>query len=438
MLGPTAYEQLTALIRQAPHRLTGSSEAASTRAWIAEQLQESGLTVELETFEYSVAASISVFGTMLNAWGTVVLSWMAAELNPWLGLTILIVLNVFDFVVAPKIARPIKKMGENVIAGVSRPWKDLVASGKPVLLVTAHTDTAQPEPNWLHQIGANNDTFFGLAAGGLVIMILFFISHGIMALLPGQDNFQGLLLAAWVIFIRWIVILLGLPIVVSSTLWALRRFFSRNLTNPGADDNGSGVAVGLSLVEPLRRIAHDGEIETAVAFFDAEEVGLHGSRLFVKTHADSLRSATTTIVNLDCVGRGNMLGVVAGQGLIKHEHVDPDVLALWRTSTNGLTSQSREIWLTQMTGLSDQVAWLQRGFARALTVMHGVESHSSLRALLYKGFSVPVDPTYLDLRHMHSPADSLEAIAPQALETTRQAVIQFAEALAKRLSSAAR
>lgn len=423
-------ETLSAFLRLAPQRKTGTQESEAARHWIIQRLQSAGLTVEIEPFEYTIAASLSVVGTMLNAWGTILLSLIAAAINPWVGLAVLIALNAFDFLIAPQFSRPIRKQGVNVFAGVSRSWTAIMESKHPLVILTSHFDTAEAEPSWMRRLMANSDTYFSVAAVGLVLLALFFLANGVLAWMPGAESIRSLLVTIWGYGLRWIVVLLGLPIVLTSTLWAFRGFISKGLINPGADDNGSGVSVALGLVDSLKRISRDSDINAAVAFFDGEEVGFQGSRHFVRKYSGSLKPADTTIVNLDCVGRGDSLAVVVGQGMIQKLKTDPGVLSHWHRSCQNNSIETIDLWLTFLTGGSDQAAWLNRGFTRALTISHGKSVPKRARTLLYRIFGIPADPLDLDMSHLHSPMDTLEAIAPQALEKTRTAVTHFIELLA--------
>jgi hypothetical protein len=71
---------------------------------------------------------------------------------------------------------------------------------------------------------------------------------------------------------------------------------------PGAEDNASGTAVVLAVARALR--ARRGELgrRVVIAFFGAEELGLHGSRALVKDW-DFTRRPVTAMVNVDMIGR---------------------------------------------------------------------------------------------------------------------------------------
>jgi hypothetical protein len=97
----------------------------------------------------------------------------------------------------------------------------------------------------------------------------------------------------------------------------------RGEIHPGADDNASGTAAMLVLAEMLA--AHYDASTAAdlrsILFlaFDAEELGLHGSRHFVR-HSPIPTDRITIVINMDMVGRMrgdnlSVLGVATAEGL---------------------------------------------------------------------------------------------------------------------------
>ncbi|GGM30745.1 aminopeptidase [Deinococcus arenae] len=83
---------------------------------------------------------------------------------------------------------------------------------------------------------------------------------------------------------------------------------------PGANDNASGV---LAVLDLARRAAGTPDAERAwFVLFDGEELGLTGSRQFVKTYAYPMEQ-TRVMVNLDMVGvNAQPLGVAATEDLL--------------------------------------------------------------------------------------------------------------------------
>lgn len=425
------YDILVDLLALAPQRRSGTAGAETTRAWITDQLTAAGLTASVERFEFTVANNQVAWGTLLNAWGTAVLTLAAPALNPWIGIGLLIALSAIDFWIAPALSKRVPKQGINVFAGIQRPWAEVVASSQPVLLISSHYDTAEAEPAWLRRLQANSDTFFSVAAVGLVLLALFFLTTGVWAWIPAAQALRLQLSVLWDSVLRWVVMVLGLPIIASTTLWELRRLLAQQLTNPGADDNASGVAVTLSLIETLKDISRESTLETAIAFFDAEEIGFRGSHHFVRTYASALRPETTTVLNVDCVGRDGSPAVVLGQGLLQRVRANPEVVELWHKACEINQMPTANLWLTFLTGGTDQAAWLKLGFSRALTVAHGRLQSKRVRSVLYRLLGIPVDSVDLDWAHLHSPGDSIASISPVALQASKDAIATFATLLSK-------
>jgi Zn-dependent M28 family amino/carboxypeptidase len=80
---------------------------------------------------------------------------------------------------------------------------------------------------------------------------------------------------------------------------------------PGINDNGSGVATLLATAAALRD-AHP-QKTIRFAFWDAEELGLHGSTAYVERLSDQARDAIDAVVNVDMVASPNG-GLFIGDG----------------------------------------------------------------------------------------------------------------------------
>lgn len=95
---------------------------------------------------------------------------------------------------------------------------------------------------------------------------------------------------------------------VEATLWgkdksSLMLFTSHldDMTNAGADDNGTGTVVLLEAARVLARQADRGRSVRFVAF-DQEELGLIGSRAYVKALSADERKQIRGVVNMDMLG----------------------------------------------------------------------------------------------------------------------------------------
>ncbi|GGR80772.1 M28 family peptidase [Deinococcus sedimenti] len=167
----------------------------------------------------------------------------------------------------------------------------------------------------------------------------------------------------------------------------------------GANDNASGV---LAVLDLARRAAGTPEAERAwFALFDAEELGLIGSRQFVRTYAYPMEQ-TRAMINLDMVGvNAEPLGVAATE----------DLLPLIRAARPGLrefddaAQSTRETFgrSPATTGLSDHAAFKAVRIPAAF-LHRGLDGH----------YHTPQDTT-LDPALVQDAADSAWKIGQEVL-----------------------
>ena len=82
---------------------------------------------------------------------------------------------------------------------------------------------------------------------------------------------------------------------------------------PGANDNASGVATVLSLADELERQPPQ-NLDVCVVLTAGGEAGMQGMRAFLRAERDELDPASTFVVNVESVGRGDVR-YVTGEGL---------------------------------------------------------------------------------------------------------------------------
>lgn len=83
---------------------------------------------------------------------------------------------------------------------------------------------------------------------------------------------------------------------------------------PGANDNASGTATTIELARVLRPLADQGRL--CFMAFGAEELGLWGSRLWVRSLSDAEKQGITAMVNLDMVGLGDHWNIIGSLALV--------------------------------------------------------------------------------------------------------------------------
>jgi len=136
--------------------------------------------------------------------------------------------------------------------------------------------------------------------------------------------------------------------------------FDSHDISPGATDNGIGTA---ALLETARLLAHHRSLlkrPVTFIFFACEEIGLLGSKAYVKTHADDLRNIRF-MLNLDVLGRGKP----GDERLILMGR--PDLVPLFRQVASEMELSlpvSSEVWH----GGADQVSFSENGVPAAILV----------------------------------------------------------------------
>ena len=156
--------------------------------------------------------------------------------------------------------------------------------------------------------GAHYDTCAELPFPNLAVPLnipLSILMQLLLMLMLALPAALGAFLTAW----------LGAPVGVAVAVGVLLGVLASALVIAGKpnrhtmNDNTSGVVALLTL---LARLPKERRGRVAVVLFDNEEVGLIGSTLFRKRHARAM--ADRPLVNLDCVGDGDMLLLAPNKG----------------------------------------------------------------------------------------------------------------------------
>ncbi len=185
----------------------------------------------------------------------------------------------------------------------------------------------------------------------------------------------------------------GLPLGALQ-LFALGMMLAADFTpfNPGANDNASGVAVSLAIVERLAKEPLQ-NTEVHLALTDCEETGASGAIAYFDAHAAALGPQTTYIM-LDQVGQG-VVNYLTADGLILKHATHPAALDLARRAAQALP----DVRALEMVGsvYTDALPATKRGLS-ALTLCCVTEDRPEAGM------------------HWHQMDDTIEFIEPQALE----------------------
>ncbi len=427
-----AHKYLSDLLSASPERIAGTEGILAARNWLERVLSDSGLRPTLEEFSFPKRNRFQLFTMALNASATALVAAFSPTVGPYWGFGLIVLLNIVDFGLAPRLASLSRRAsGTNVLTGISRDWAELGADSRPVVLVTAHYDSADSQSEWYRALSERMDLWLGLGLIGLLLTSTYWILE-LLQLIPwiaiSAPLWWPSISLGWNVAGRWIATLLLLPSALT-TLSGLVSSYSRSAdANPGADDNGSGVAVTLAACDAIRRNLPK-HIDVGAVFLSAEEAGLYGSRFFSRKHKERFDPTRTTILCLDGVGRGDTAGTVEGQGLLKRWVVERSTLDLWETAVRSVTPNFIRMWYSVFTGSTDQLAWLELGFSRTLSISHGRVVRHPFKAILHRLFGVSQDHAEFDFSHLHSARDDLSSINPNALITTTEAVTRFVEML---------
>ena len=169
--------------------------------------------------------------------------------------------------------------GYNIIANITAQEKE-----KKILVLGAHYDTKS-----ITSIRKKNEV---LMLCSVLIVNLSFIIFVLLRIFISYN------LLLWFTIILWI----GSTVEFISVAYYTLNYKLLN-ESPGANDNGSGVAVVLELAEifsknPLKYLT------LAFALFDGEEIGLQGSSAYVYFHSQELVQKNAWMVNFDEIAGG--------------------------------------------------------------------------------------------------------------------------------------
>jgi len=180
--------------------------------------------------------------------------------------------------------------------------------------------------------------------------------------------------------------------------------------SPGANDNGGGVAVVLGLLKSMKEFEWSYKVD--FCFFDQEEVGLIGSREFVRTYSDS--SIHLAMINLDVEGMGDAVyvGPVGGG--------DDDLLMpMLRTiaRTAGYTLYESPHYPS-----SDHLSFAERSLENISVSIVPTSDVPLLIDAIQKGWKIDPEKVPAVMKTMHTPRDSSIHVSPMSLSMSLEFV----------------
>ncbi len=228
-----------------------------------------------------------------------------AWLSPLMALLILVLPDLTWWI--RRSMAPGDKMSSNLFA---LPEKSEV--GELDLILAAHVDTAQAKPRSGELWRQWRDQYFKTTLRVAFILTLLAVMQ-----------WMGLLLPPAVLLAAQIITRLLLAVAFVQDAW--EQLGSRGKYAPGANDNGSGVAVIAALAEHYG--SHPPEkLKIGYLFSGAEECGLFGARQFAAYLRE--KGCSAVVLSVDMVGAGDGLKAVSGGGTILRYSTDSELLEL--------------------------------------------------------------------------------------------------------------
>lgn len=365
------------LVRSVGPRRAGSVAESDAARYVHSRITAAGITAELQPVTVSTHQHLPhIIGFGLLVLSAILLS-PAPPLAAAAALAGLGVL-VAEAVATPVLARLLPRATSHNVVG-RRPAR---LEARRSIVFTAHLDTAQPtlfaEPR---AALLQRQAFVFALNAGLILLILAVVA-----------TFTGLEGLVWIGFAAGLYLILHLAVTVHGVL---------DLPpSPGANVNGSGLAVLVELAESLPALDH---VEAWFVADAGHETGMAGLRTFLARAG--LNRPTTLLVNLEAVGSGTVT-VSLFEGFARAVAVPRSVLGLAAEviSRLKLPAQARPF---QQSNSSAYMA-LRSGIP-ALTI-HALDRRGALP-------------------HWHWTTDTLDHIEP----TTMEAAAQLARGLALRL-----
>lgn len=277
-----------------------------------------------------------------------------------------------------------KDVSRNVV-GILSP------SGDPErrVLLVAHVDSTRACLLWHPKLVKNFGMSFQLQTFllGLLILSIFFASSDFK---PWEFDWRWLTLPGLVISAWGIIVLIHRETLLD---WV-----------QGANDNASGVAVCLSVLERLRETPLQ-QTEVWAVFTGCEEVGAPvGAQEFLKKHASELQNAYLLIV--DNVGAGDPRYLTA-EAMLPRQHAHPELLALAKKLAERHSDWNFQASSVPPGAYTDALPFLIKGY-RCLALWSEKEGA---------------------LPNWHWHTDTIERVEPEALQKMSEVVMGLVRAI---------
>lgn len=418
----TAFDYLKTLQTEVGTRRAGTQGERRAQEWLKAHCEALGLPVELDKFAFISSEAYRPLNFLITiAWAAVSVILMFNGFQVLGGLGLVLMFVYMNFIRKKLELRLARSSSFNVIAGLERKISEYVADEEkgPAVLICAHYDTPRNFPAWVSKVRDLFRVLRPLASLGILILGLSFLLAVVNFLVPrsGLENVSDVLGRSNQILF-WSGFVLVTPALLGILFYFFSVLFSKKTDSPGADDNGSGTSVVMELARRLKGSAPE-TLEVFFAWWGAEELGLFGSRQFVRRFHRKLDKEKFYILNVDCVGAGELLTVHAGQGVWRRKTTNPETVERLERLAAGLGIKTIRSWESPISGgSSDHAEWVDRGYRHATSFIREDYRPLSFPARIYAGLMRIPYANQLELRHIHSLQDTLDVIQADALQQT--------------------
>lgn len=388
-------------------RCVGTVGEKQAAEFIAKELRQLQYNVVEEDTWYVSWKWYRPLLVVLVSWIFAFIILVSAFIHPILSLTAIFLLALVGARVLPVLELKLAK-GEtkNIIASRNedKEWR---------LILTAHYDSSWTHSPFIQRNLERILRFGHFVALMSLIYVLFLLCRSIGGsifrdlpvdqILFFELAMTGLWFYPWLLFV---VTFFPFSILGSIIAVGMRT----DTPSYGADDNASGVAVLLELARILKSEVTNVRLD--IAMFSAEELGLFGSRQWVRQHEREIDPARTFILNLDCVGRGEKFFIVRGLGIFPKKYSDAFLCGVVEEEAADLGLECENAWLAS----SDHAEFLRKGL-RACSVLRADSLKKSrplriLEAIYRNPLKTKEQPFYT---WIHSDDDTFDHLDPQKI-----------------------
>ena len=295
-------------------RPNGSKAVDSTANFIADYCTRAGLTVTEEHFLLRTAMQ-PVVGLFILLCALAFVFFLLKRRPVWALLFALLAPAIYlaEFELnLPTVSLLSAAQGRTIVAEAG----PRSGAAEQEIILAAHYDSKTELFD--HQA---RKIFYNFGAVSLGLMLVTAIASLALRQPSASNN-----AVRYILLVPAIISVLG----ITGLALSLGGGFLRSDKSPGARDNGTAVAVLLTLADDL---ANEPELSeywrVKLVFFGGEEVNMQGSAAYVTQHRQELQEANARLINLECLAGAGPLRHHSGSGTFLRQYPsDPHLISV--------------------------------------------------------------------------------------------------------------